>query len=116
MKYTVIIEPPAEDDLERAFLWIAKESRTRAEQWLHSLVKAAKSLEGFPERCSLAPENGAFQKEIRQLMYGKKRGVYRILFTIQHMNVHILHVRHCAQEQIEPDRDSFYSNFLRTKR
>lgn len=36
----------------------------------------------FPERCAFAQENAFFPEDIRQLLYGKRSGVYRILFTI----------------------------------
>jgi len=102
MKYKVVIEPPAEEDIERAFLWIAEESRVNAVTWYRNLVEALASLETFPERSPLASENDAFEEEIRQLLFGKKRNVYRILFTIQDKRIHILHIRHCARAYLEP--------------
>lgn len=102
MKYKIIIESPAIEDMERALSWIVSRSRASAIRWYRDLVEAIKTLETFPKRCSLAPENEAFQEEIRQLLYGKRRGVYRVLFTIQGRNVHILHVRHCAQGRLKP--------------
>lgn len=59
MKYAVIIEQPAEDDIEQAFHWIEKGSRSRAETWFQSLHDAIKSLETYPEWCPFAPENEA---------------------------------------------------------
>ena len=50
-----------------------------------------------PQRCALAPENDALTEEIRQLIYGKSRNKYRILFTIREDIVFVLHVRHRSQ-------------------
>jgi hypothetical protein len=36
----------------------------------------------FPERCPIAPENARFNFEVRQLLYGRKPHLYRILFTM----------------------------------
>ncbi len=61
-------------------------------------MEAIDALATFPARCPLAPENAFFSHEIRQLLYGKGRHVYRILFTITGDAVSVLHIRHGAQE------------------
>ncbi|MEG3899622.1 MULTISPECIES: hypothetical protein [unclassified Microcoleus] len=52
----------------------------------------------MPKRCPIARENQYFSKEIRQLLYGKGRNSYRIIFTIAESEdvsaVRILHIRH----------------------
>jgi hypothetical protein len=53
-----------------------------------------------PRRCALAPENDALTEEIRQLIYGKSRNKYRILFTIREDIVFVLHVRHRSQAPV----------------
>jgi hypothetical protein len=64
----------------------------------------------MPKRCPLARENQYLSKEIRQLLYGKGRNSYRILFTIvetEEMSVvRILHIRHAAQQTIGENQDS----------
>ncbi len=56
----------------------------------------------MPKRCPLARENEYFSQEIRQLLYGRGRNSYRILFTIlegtEVSTVRILHIRHSAQQ------------------
>ncbi|WP_228042237.1 MULTISPECIES: hypothetical protein [unclassified Tychonema] len=52
----------------------------------------------MPSRCSFAFENSFFDEEIRQLVYGKGRNAYRILFTIVDDSVQIIFVRHAAQK------------------
>ena len=73
-----------------------------ATQWYNGVIAAFSSLTEFPRRCSLAPENDTFQQEIRQLLYGKKRDTYRILFTVRDELVYILHVRHSAMQTLQP--------------
>jgi hypothetical protein len=66
-------------------------------------MDAIDSLKTFPARCPLAPENEFFSQEIRQLLYGKGRGRYRVLFTISGNTVSVLHIRHSAQDTVKPE-------------
>lgn len=103
MKYKVIIEKPAEQDIDEAFLWHCGVSPpARVEEWFTGLPKALQSLSSFPRRRPLAPENEAFDEEIRQLLYGRGHGQHRILFTIRAGEVHVLHIRHAARRPLEP--------------
>jgi hypothetical protein len=47
-----------------------------------------------------APETARFPFEVRQLLYGRKPHVYRILFTIEGERVKILHIRHGRREPV----------------
>jgi plasmid stabilization system protein ParE len=82
----------AEADLETIYRHIQEDSPTRAAEWRQGLLQAAQALEQFPHRCPLAPESDA-ALEIRQLLYGR----YRVLFTITHATVYVLHIRHRQQ-------------------
>ncbi|WP_309476429.1 type II toxin-antitoxin system RelE/ParE family toxin [Scytonema millei] len=79
-------------------------SSEKASQWYEGLLRVIESLSEMPKRCSLAREDRYFSQEIRQLLYGKGRNSYRILFTIIENNeaatVRILHIRHAAQQTI----------------
>ena len=103
MKYRVIIETRAERDINAIVIWLAEESERVALDWYRALRGAIKSLEQFPERCSLAPENGFVTFELRQLLHGTGRHVYRILFTVVKGQVHVLHVRHGAQVWLDSE-------------
>ena len=98
-RFKILVASPAEADIEEAYLYIAKDSPDNAVKWRVGLLAAAETLETFPERCPLAPENGPFAFEIRQFLYGS----YRLLFTIRQDAVVILHVRHGAREWMKPD-------------
>ena len=61
------------------------------------------TLEQSPDRCPLADEAGDFGLDLRELLYGRRRGVYRILFTIDGQTVTIHRIRHAAQDRLSPD-------------
>lgn len=103
MKYTVIIEPRARRDLEAAVEWMSAGSEATAIQWYIQVVDAIVTLEEFPARCPVAPESGQMSYEIRQLLHGKRRSTYRILFTIKGDCVHVLHIRHGLRDWVEFD-------------
>ncbi|HLL48217.1 MAG TPA: type II toxin-antitoxin system RelE/ParE family toxin [Longimicrobiaceae bacterium] len=99
MRFSVLIQPPAEDDAEAAYLYIQERAPQAAEAWLDGLLAAIETLSTMPERCALAPENDAFAEEIRQLLYRS----HRVLFTVRGAEVHILHIRHVAQDRLRPE-------------
>jgi plasmid stabilization system protein ParE len=105
MKYRVLVQPRAAAEIEEAYLWIAERAPESAVNWFNGLDSVIESLETFPERCPHAPESNFFQEEIRQLVYGKRIGRYRILFTIDRDTVYILHVRHGARKRLEGPGD-----------
>ncbi|MFM6897023.1 MAG: type II toxin-antitoxin system RelE/ParE family toxin, partial [Microcystis panniformis] len=41
------------------------------------------TLQEKPQRCALAVEHEIFPEEVRQLLYGKAKNVYRVLFAIR---------------------------------
>jgi plasmid stabilization system protein ParE len=79
----VIVETPAQQDIEAAFLWIAERDSEAADRWFNSIYDTFGSLELFPERCSLAPESRFFDREIREAFHGRRQYRYRILFTVR---------------------------------
>ncbi|MTJ48523.1 type II toxin-antitoxin system RelE/ParE family toxin [Dolichospermum sp. UHCC 0259] len=97
-KYQIIIQPEAQKAIEEAYFWFINISHQKARTWLEGLYKSILALEKMPSRCSLAFENDFFDQEIRQLIYGKGRNAYRIIFTIVDDNVQIIFVRHTAQK------------------
>ena len=102
MKYRVLIEPPARDNIDEACRWIAERNPSAAIKWFNGLEAAIRTLEDFPQRFPLARESKMFDVEIRQLVYGKRVGAYRILFTIREDAVHVLHVRHGRRRRLRP--------------
>lgn len=82
MTYRVDISRPALLDAENIYLWMKSESAERADAWFKGLVETAKSLENFPNRYPIAPESRSFFIEIRQLLHGKGKQQYRIIFGV----------------------------------
>jgi plasmid stabilization system protein ParE len=97
MKIIVVIETRAVRDIDEASGWIAERSPESAERWFNAIEAEVYSLAQFPERCPKAREDGQFRYELRQLVFGRRHGRYRIIFTIRKNVVHVLHVRHGAK-------------------
>jgi plasmid stabilization system protein ParE len=105
MKYRIEISSVAEAEADSACLLLSQViSPEKAGQWYAGLLQAIGSLSQMPKRCPLARENEHFSQEIRQLIYGKGRNSYRILFTVleeqEVPSVRILHIRHAAQQTL----------------
>lgn len=105
MKYRIEISSTAEAEADKAFLQLSQiTSPEKASQWYAGLLRLIQSLSQMPKRCSLARENDYFSQEMRQIIYGKGRNAYRIIFTIieekEVSTVRILHIRHAAQQTI----------------
>jgi plasmid stabilization system protein ParE len=99
MKYRINILPVAKADIKAAAKWIRQnDSQQKAKIWLNEINDAVASLDTLPARCALAAIDNAFEEEIRQLLYGKGKGVYRILFTIQDKTIVVLRVLHSARD------------------
>jgi plasmid stabilization system protein ParE len=110
MKYQIETSSVAEAEADNAFLRLSQiTSLPEARQWYSGLLQAIESLSQMPRRCSLARENEYFSQEIRQLLYGRGRNSYRVLFTIFEQQdistVRILHIRHASQQTIGEDPD-----------
>lgn len=111
MRYDIEISSVAEADADSAFLRLSQVvSPAKASQWYSGLLQAIESLSQMPKRCPLARENEYFSQEIRQLLYGRGRNSYRILFTIvegQDMStVRILHIRYASQMTLGEESDT----------
>jgi len=104
MKYRVEITAEAESEIREAYLWIHRDSPANAARWRRRLASSHSArLSQCPTRCGMAPESVYFKQEIRQLLYGKRTGVYRVLFVIADRIVYILHVGIGAREFLQPD-------------
>ncbi|GMU84467.1 MAG: hypothetical protein AMXMBFR47_43360 [Planctomycetota bacterium] len=67
-RFSVLVAGPAETEIKAAYLYIREDSPVNAANWRLGLADAAESLRTFPKRGALAPENGPFEFEIRQLI------------------------------------------------
>jgi plasmid stabilization system protein ParE len=99
MAFRIDVSDAADAEADQAYFRLSRYSPEFAGRWYSGLLAAYQSLVEFPTRCPVAPENPAFpDAEVRQLLYGRGRNAYRILFCIVDAEtVRILHVRHTAQ-------------------
>ena len=95
MFYTVIVSEPAESDIQGIYFRLMIEFPDFAGKWYDGMLTALSTLETFPQRCPLAPENDGFpDAQVRQLLYRHGRHVSRILYSIHDPDtVKILYVR-----------------------
>ena len=100
MIYEVITSEPAEAEAAEAYLWLNRVSPEFANRWYSGLLDEIASLDTFPKRCPLAPENDDFpDTEVRHLIYRQGKTVYRILYCILEPDtVRVLHIRHGARK------------------
>ncbi len=98
MTFRVELSAQAENDTDAILNWLLSHHAGDAGiRWFMALEEAIASLGTLPARCPLALENARFPFEVRQLLYGRKPHVYRILFTIDGDTVKILHIRHARR-------------------
>jgi plasmid stabilization system protein ParE len=95
----VTIQPEAFQEIEASYRWLCDNFNPElANNWYNDLQDAIDSLKTFPRRCPIVAEASFFNREIRQLLVGKRRQ-YRVLYIVQADRVSILHVRHCGQSR-----------------
>jgi plasmid stabilization system protein ParE len=95
MSYNVIVTPTADDEAMEAVRWYAERSPDAAQRWYDGLTRAISTLAKLPTRCPVSEHDSqALGCEVRILLYGKRRGVYRILFSIVNDTVWVLRIRH----------------------
>jgi plasmid stabilization system protein ParE len=104
MKYTVIVTPEAQANIEAAYEYIAERSPLNATRWLRDLYRQIDRLEKFPRRFGEAREQRYVSDEIRQSIFKS----HRIVFTIDDTarTVRVVYVRHAKMRSVgEKDDD-----------
>jgi len=91
-KFRVRITRAAERDIEELWNFIAHDSHEESDKFVRRLEEQIKTLETFPERCPLIPENEILGTRYRQLLYGNYRSVLRIA----RKSVYVIRVIHGA--------------------
>lgn len=101
MTYQVRITAKAEQDVEGVLRWFREQTAMPAgEKWVARLLAKIETLEKNPQRCRFASEAAEVGIDLRELLIGRRRGIYRILFEIQGQTVYILHIRHSARDSL----------------
>ena len=104
MAYKVALADSAKADVIRIYDSVIEQAPIRGPEWFEELIDSLYSLEQLPNRCPMAREAGDAQRSIRCLLFGKRRGVYRILYGVDEklQTVWILHIRHSARQDLGP--------------
>jgi plasmid stabilization system protein ParE len=92
-KFRVDITATAESDVAGIWEYIAQDKPEAATDVVSRLEEQIATLENFPERCRLVPENELLGTAYRHLVYGN----YRTIFRIVGARVIILRVVHGSQ-------------------
>ena len=85
-----------ENEIDHYVDEIAKDSINNALKWYRDLMDEIHSLDKLPARCPYADEMIYHDFEIRNLIFGN----YRILFRIKNQTVQVLHVKHGKMARI----------------
>jgi plasmid stabilization system protein ParE len=104
MEFEVRLTNRAERDLASIFAFIHADEVIAARKWYLGLSAAILSLERLPTRCGPALES----KALRQLLYGNKPHIYRVIFRILEKQriVEVLHIRHGARLKSGEEMDA----------
>jgi plasmid stabilization system protein ParE len=102
MRYRVVVQPRAERDIRLAAHWIYSQSSSAATalRWLRRLRATIATLSTNPQRCPIDPDSDVYGEEVRVLLHGRRRGIYRVLFSIRADAVHVLTLRHSAKQSL----------------
>jgi plasmid stabilization system protein ParE len=110
MSFQIEISSVAKAEADAAFLRISQLTTVpQGKAWYSGLLTAIDSLAVIPSRCPLARENQYFSQEIRQLLYGRGKTTYRVLFTIIDSEtiaiVRILRIRYGPQQTVGENQE-----------
>jgi len=102
--YRVVFTARAKADAVKQFHYLADRSPAAAARWYTGLEKAIARLSKMPERHPVAEDESAqLGMTLRQMLYGRRPGVFRILFSVEGDTVTLHYIRHSAQGPIQSD-------------
>jgi toxin ParE1/3/4 len=98
MTYRVELAARAGRDLRRIYRAINAGDSRQAHTWFNGVQVAILSLDEFPARAAVTPENPG----LRHLLYGNRPHIYRVVFEIDDRRklVSALHVRHGPRQPL----------------
>lgn len=98
MGFKIEYSQRAEADLDAILTWLIEQQAGHAGlRWFEGLQAAVDTLRELPQRCPLMKKDPRVNFEVRQLFYGKKPHVFRVLFRIIGHNVIVLRIRRGKQ-------------------
>jgi plasmid stabilization system protein ParE len=100
VQYDVHVQPLAEQDLDEAYRWAEQHAPQTAANWLNRFQEAIQSLSSNPDRCGHAPERKRLGSDLRQLLFGRKPNVFRVVFLIEPQAVRVLRIRRASRRSL----------------
>jgi len=96
MTYRVELTRRAERDLRRLHHDINAKHSGDARDWFNGLERLIATLDRFPERGGVTPED----PRLKQLLYGHRPRAYRVIYAINNAQrvVRVVHIRHGARD------------------
>ena len=103
---TYLVEFAARTVRDLEILYVEKNAAEShaAARWYNELELAVYGLASYPYRCPIAPEARRMKRELRNLLYGKRPHVYRVIYEVDESReaVLVLHIRHGARRKLRP--------------
>ncbi len=104
MTYKVYLLPSAKKDLQHIIGYLHERSPKGAHAWQLAFEAALEKLANHPLRYRLAPESEAFDIQLRQILFGTKRGYrYRMIYRVDDDRVTIYRLRGKGQAPLRQD-------------
>ena len=104
MARLVHLRPSAYADIREIAAYIARRvSPMSAARWQAVIDSAIARLADECERWPEAAEAVVFGSDLREMLHGRRRHVYRILFTFDNEMVNVHRVRHAAQDNLSAE-------------
>jgi plasmid stabilization system protein ParE len=100
VSYRVVLQQRALDDLEEAYLWAAEQAPHTAGRWLNRFQATIESLSEHPQRCSRAKEDATVDLELRELLFGQRPNLFRVIFALDGSTVRVLRIRRAQRRYL----------------
>jgi plasmid stabilization system protein ParE len=101
MPHEVRLVAHAQAEIDENVAWLLAHLPESAQKWHVGMLEKLLTLQDHPERCPLADEATSLGIELRELLFGKRRNTFRILFTIDGNTVNVLHVRRAFRDALK---------------
>ena len=104
MSFRLVLYDEAADLLFATARQYAENSQSSriALDWYNGFIEELELLQQNPLRCAVAPENGLFDFEVRELLYGSgKQLTHRAIFRVVEDRIEVLTIRHHAQRPLQ---------------
>lgn len=98
--FEVILTPTAEAELIASFNSLRRQAPLAATHGLRRILDSVQTLRTMPERCGRAEEADVVGADIRQLLFGRGNGTFRVLFVIASGVVWVRNIRRASRGEI----------------